>query len=677
VEAKTDTLIKADIRDGVRSLGQECSQMTYENAKSYLGNLHKRKQASSHQQSNWLIIFDNADDPSLALVDLIPEGDDGTIIVTSRNRDLSMLAPNGHLDLGTMTEKEALAALLFSSHRLKPAISTTADLATLLDADHGPASSLVSELGCLPLALVQAGNYCWRMSPSNPQAGLYSFREYLEKFRAQRARLMSDPATRSLDNYEYNVYATLDLSYKALPISARQLLHICAFFSNSMIPEDMFKEAIRAGFGDPPGGLPDFPRPDMVREVVQDLRVLFESDGDMPDIAPMMRPLLAFSLLARSEPSPGIWFLNLHPLVSTWARDFFRITRGGSSPIEEVPMVREVEYRSMATQVLISSLTESYHRRGQAYLLPHVFAMLQDLNGLHVQDLTLLARQLRRSSLWQDAEKIDIVVKDICELFYGADHASTIAAYESLARSYYGSERFDPAVPIREMIWHKKEQLLGQDHPETLFAKSQVGLVYLRKRRFLDAEEVQSEVAAQKESLLGPEHPSTLNEKLQLFVTLLSQGKLKEAKYIFQQILDIRRDRGDWDVDKLIAQLYHILRAILGDRQSRPWIISEQLIPIMAQVIGKDPSKKDQHLFLEIISLVVERNQDAEQICINIVERASATLGEQHVLILAARLSIAWIKVVRGDEDAYAAIFETIGVFQRSDTTYMSMSSVE
>jgi hypothetical protein len=76
---------------------------------------------------------------------------------------------------------------------------------------------------------------------------------------------------------------------------------------------------------------------------------------------------------------------------------------------------------------------------------------------------------------------------------------------------------------------------------------------------------------------------------------------------------------------------------------------------------------KDQKLGLEVVYMFTECNPYAEEVCINIVEQESARLGERHVLLLAARVGIAWAKIVRGDEGAYASVLEAFRILKRSD----------
>ena len=57
------------------------------------------------ERKKWLILFDNADDPSLPLQEYIPDSEHGTIFITTRNRDLCFLTSgNSHWELGPMTD---------------------------------------------------------------------------------------------------------------------------------------------------------------------------------------------------------------------------------------------------------------------------------------------------------------------------------------------------------------------------------------------------------------------------------------------------------------------------------------------------------------------------------------------------------------------------------------------
>ncbi|KAF7333469.1 FabD/lysophospholipase-like protein [Mycena venus] len=62
----------------------------------------------------WLLFFDNADDPTINLNAFIPQCDHGNIIITSRNPGLCIYA-GAHSQVSDMNEEEALALLLRSA----------------------------------------------------------------------------------------------------------------------------------------------------------------------------------------------------------------------------------------------------------------------------------------------------------------------------------------------------------------------------------------------------------------------------------------------------------------------------------------------------------------------------------------------------------------------------------
>ncbi|KAJ7265189.1 hypothetical protein C8J57DRAFT_1622277, partial [Mycena rebaudengoi] len=63
-------------------------------------------------QNEWLLIFDNADDPSINLFNYFPPSSRGNILITSRNPELSVHAPDAHHRISDMEEQDAMGLLL-------------------------------------------------------------------------------------------------------------------------------------------------------------------------------------------------------------------------------------------------------------------------------------------------------------------------------------------------------------------------------------------------------------------------------------------------------------------------------------------------------------------------------------------------------------------------------------
>ena len=140
------------------------------------------------------------------------------------------------IEINEMEEADAITLLLKAS---------------CLDAsaEHlGVAKNIVNELGCLPLAVDQAGAYI--------KAGKCSIDKYLQQFSLHHQILMSDTTFRGASNYDQTVYGTWDLSFNEIKKRANGqssagdaqaahaailILQICAFYHHSNISKDIFR----------------------------------------------------------------------------------------------------------------------------------------------------------------------------------------------------------------------------------------------------------------------------------------------------------------------------------------------------------------------------------------------------------------------------------------------------
>ena len=113
------------------------------------GSVESVLQWISFLQEEWLIVFDNADDPSPKVVEkFIPQGNRGNILITSQNRSMGRIVSfeNG-IEIKEMEEADAITLLLRASC-LDP-------LPEYLEVS----KMIVTELYCIPLAIDHAGAY--------------------------------------------------------------------------------------------------------------------------------------------------------------------------------------------------------------------------------------------------------------------------------------------------------------------------------------------------------------------------------------------------------------------------------------------------------------------------------------------------------------------------------------
>jgi hypothetical protein len=66
-----------------------------------------------------MLLFDNADDPSIDLFNFFPKCTHGNIIITSRNPQLAVHGPRSHSKVGDMNETDAVDLLLLSAVKEK------------------------------------------------------------------------------------------------------------------------------------------------------------------------------------------------------------------------------------------------------------------------------------------------------------------------------------------------------------------------------------------------------------------------------------------------------------------------------------------------------------------------------------------------------------------------------
>ncbi|MFG2002168.1 FxSxx-COOH system tetratricopeptide repeat protein [Spirillospora sp. NPDC048911] len=163
---------------------------------------------------DWLLIFDNADQPE-EIKDIIPAGGPGHVLITSRNPRWDAEANAISIDVFTRSE-----SVEFLSKRVPRAINDK------------QADELAQELGDLPLALEQAGAL-------QAETGM-PVEEYLRLLKERTASLLAEGKP---TEYPASMTAAWGLSVtnlkRKLP-EAEELLRCCAFFGPEAIPRAVF-----------------------------------------------------------------------------------------------------------------------------------------------------------------------------------------------------------------------------------------------------------------------------------------------------------------------------------------------------------------------------------------------------------------------------------------------------
>ena len=165
--------------------------------------------------SDWLIVFDNAEAPE-ALQNYLPDRASGHVIITSRNQLWEQVAEVRKVGVFEREESIKLLCKLTNQDDTK-----TAD-------------DIANELKDLPLAIVQAGSFV--------AASAISLSEYLDEFKKNHKELLEFGLEegKAAPDYPSTVATTLKMSFEQLRGPSADLLNVCAFLAPDNIPRALF-----------------------------------------------------------------------------------------------------------------------------------------------------------------------------------------------------------------------------------------------------------------------------------------------------------------------------------------------------------------------------------------------------------------------------------------------------
>ncbi|KAJ7697133.1 P-loop containing nucleoside triphosphate hydrolase protein [Mycena olivaceomarginata] len=449
------------------------------------------------QVEEWMLLFDNADDPNINLFPFFPRCAHGNIIITSRNPELAGHGPQSYSKVGDMDETNAIGLLLLRAMKEKT-IETTQQ-----------ASEIVKELSCLPLAVIQAGAYISKFN---------CLPRYLLIYRKNRANILEWRATQSHDDYELTVYTTWQISFKQLSKVAAQFLQLCSLLHHNNIPEAIFKQAAEWKTND----------------VGQEAQILQAARGflqnflsasgtwDQQCLMDIVAEIEGYSLIDRHDIRDT---LSIHPLVHSWCQD----------TLVDEPIARECMTDIIGMQVQRSRGFGCYGA-GEAQAAPW------SRPSRHPVAMASLAATYGQLGRFKEAEHLDAMVLEKRKQLLGADHPNTLGAMANLAATYRQLGRYKEAEPLESTVLEKQKQLLGADHPDTLQALANLAATYRQLGRYKEAEPLQSTVLEKRKQLLGADHPHTLRAMGNLAATYCQLGRYKKAEELQDCIKNMSED---------------------------------------------------------------------------------------------------------------------------------------
>jgi tetratricopeptide (TPR) repeat protein len=464
-----------------------------------------------------LLVFDNATDPKL-LQPFIPAAGAARVIITSNQQSVASLGPGVPMDV--FTEKEALTFL--AARTGKP--------------DAAGAQELARELGCLPLALAQAGAVIASQH--------LSYGTYLERLRRLPTGdlLVAEEA----GQYPDGVAAAVQLSLNHVRASDQgeacgAVMDLLAVLSAAGVRRSLIHMAAWIGL---PG-----------------------QDGPLPSLAPevadrVLARLAGASLLTFSVDDSSV---SAHRLVMRVIRE--NLASGGSLTAVceaaarllhvQTKSRRQSQHEDWAATRDLESLAEPWQNRPAARdAIQQIMALHEHLArylGEQEAGLTRTLLELRGWATWCLAELGDSFTQAIkygqdlvgdCERVLGPDHRDTMTSRYNLARAYRLAGRLKEPTALLERALTDSERVLGPDDPDTLKYRNSLAYTYRLDDdlpgRLEKAIPLLERTLTDSERVLGPDHPETLKYRNSLASAYRDAGRLEEAIALFEGTLAAR-----------------------------------------------------------------------------------------------------------------------------------------
>ncbi|KAJ6506482.1 hypothetical protein DFH09DRAFT_1289119 [Mycena vulgaris] len=527
----------------------------------------------SSKPAEWLLFFDNADDPKIDLNIFFPELDTVDLLLTSAAQAI------------TPGNKEI-------------------------------AAEIVKTLYHLPLAIVQAGAF---ISESGALDG------YLALYVENRDQLLSEKPAQSHDDYAWTVHTTWNISFQKLCKPAATILQLCSFLHHKGIFEEIFSRA----------SVYDFTLQGPSEEELQKpLEFLSQFLGPMNtwDSLQFLKAMNEIKVYSLVNFDPEGKLYSIHPLVHNWSRSpladqgqyyhwMVAIVRMSVSGIPH----HNMQLASLKLLPHVDSLLHGNTRRPkdaeQLYLavLEHHRSVLGEdhLDTLHA--MGALAATYTKLGKLQEAEELEVVVLEKRRKILGEDHPDTRLTMANLTLTYHKLGKLQEAEELEVVVLEKRKKILGEDHLETLHTMANLASTYTGLGKLQEAEELEVVVLEKRRQILGEDHPDILRAMGNLASTC-SCGAEKRRKILGEDLPDTLHAMGN------LASTYHRLGKLQEAEELEVFVVEKR-----RKILGED------HLgtlnaigWLAATCYNLNKFNEAEQLYVELLDRRTALCGTHH-----------------------------------------------
>jgi len=495
----------------------------------------------SDESGKWLLVLDNADNPSEFKGSLgriskyLPQGSRGTLIVTTRSKTVASRLGCKIIDVPKMKPEEAEYLFGHLHNTIEPT-NTNSISELLLVLDYLPlaiaaAAAYMRETGTLPIEYLDILN-----STTSNQTGLL-MKEFYDIHRGpndgtESAHNEDDMTESVLSTY----YITFRRIHELCPLAAN-FLKLIAFFDRQAIPEVFLTESGLDG--------------------ANNILLFNEARGY----------LLDFSLVSRGA-NPKNYDIHrlVHLSMKTYALQILDTTinwKGKALDIvsrlfphgeyedlvtctaylpHALAVLRYGDESEWAAAALLENFGRYVYRKGQYRAaednLKRSLELHKKLGGDTLESMILLGRVSNRQGEYIKAQKWFQRALDDCEKNLGKDHPFTLNTVQNMAMIFEEQGMYGKAQEWYKRALNGYEKTLGNNHRSTLKTIHNMASILSAQGEYGKALEWYQRALDGFEKNLGKDHPFTHNIIQNMASILSTQGEYGKALEWYQRALD-------------------------------------------------------------------------------------------------------------------------------------------
>jgi len=527
----------------------------------------------------WLLIFDNADkidDPheSHSIVELIPRGDTGCVLATSRNRASDGELANGGYEVEEMMENDAVDFLLLCSRHD--------------ESQKQDAQTLVRVLGCLPLAIEQAGCYI--------RTKRISISRYVALYEMNKTNALKQELPLSHEvYYKHTVLTTWKISFDEVDVRdplASEILRLMAFLDGTKIQIELFEaggksltadwrlsKATVFNIEDSLGCLLSFSLVRrlmdndisihvLVQQVMQErlqpsghlfasaaLKLVgsqFPWGGDLQNFSVCLKYMPQAKICIENYPASGAYSDDWFQLAASLASFFYNNGEyeAASTGYERTLRIigRSFGVDRINTADTINNLGSTYGKQGKydEAIAQYERALRIKEKAFGVDHINTAGTINNLGSTYDNQGKYDEAIAQyeralrIYEKAFGVDHINTAHTINNLGNTYRNQGKYDEAIAQYERALRIYEKAFGVDHINTANTINNLGSTYDKQGKYDKAIAQYERALRIYEKAFGVDHINTADTINNLGNTYDNQGKYDEAIAQYERALRIK-----------------------------------------------------------------------------------------------------------------------------------------